>query len=224
MKKNVSALTVLALGAAAMAYAQAAQAPAPAPPMPAGAAPASAPVGSPTKVAIIQLQKAIVSTQDGQKASADMNAKFGARKSALEKRDTDLKGMQEQLNKGGATMTDAARQKLAADISAGQKKLQRDGEDFDGDVSAYENGIMQDLAAKMVDVISRYATQNGFAMVVDVSNQQSPLIWADQANVITDAIIKLYDQAHPGTGATAPAAAAPAPAGKPPAAPPVKKQ
>ena len=223
MKRNVFALTVLALGAAATAFAQAAQAPAPAPPVSAGAAAAPTPGAAPTRIAIIQLQKAIVTTQDGQKASADMNTRFGARRSALEKRDSDLKGMQDQLNKGGATMTDAARQKLTADLTAGQKSLQRDGEDFDSEVSAYENKIMQDLATKMVDVIAKYATQNGYAMVVDVSNQQSPLIWADQANVITDAIIKLYDQAHPGSAA-APAAAAPAPPVKPPATPPGKKQ
>jgi outer membrane protein len=222
LKTNVSALTALALGITAMAYGQAAQAPAPAPPVAAGtASPAPAPATGPTKVAIIQLQKAMVSTQDGQRASAEMNAKFGPRKQELEKRDADLRNMQDQLNKGGATLSDAAKQKLAADIANGQKQLKRDGEDFDGDVTAYENNLMQDLAAKIVDVIAKYATQNGYAMVVDVSNQQSPLIWADQANVITDAIVKLYDQAHPGA---APAAAAPAPAVKPPATPPVKKQ
>jgi outer membrane protein len=225
LKKNSFALTALALGVTAMAYAQAAQAPAPASPLPAGAAASPAPTGPPTKVAIIQLQKAIVSTQDGQKASADMNTKFGPRKTALEKRDADLKGMEDQLNKGAATLSEAARQKLAADIANGQKQLKRDGEDFDAEVQAYENNIMQELAAKMVDVIAKYSTQNGYAMVVDVSNQQSPLIWADSANVITDPIIRLYDQAHPGTApAPAPAAHAPAPAPKPPAAPPVKKQ
>ena len=218
MKQNVFALSIVALGVTAMAYAQAAQAPAPAPPLAAGTTAAPAATGAPNKVAIIQLQQAIVRTQEGQKASADMQAKFGPRRTALEKRNTEIQGLQDQLNKGGATMTDAAKQKLAEDIASGQKKLQRDGEDFDSDVQNYENGLMQQIVAKMVDVIAKYATQNGYAMVVDVSNQQSPLIWADQAFVITDAIIKLYDQAHP-----VPGAASAAPAARPPAAPPVKK-
>jgi len=219
LKHNVLALTILALGVTAMAYAQAAQAPAPAPPVAAGTAVAPpVPTGPPTKVAIIQLQQAIVRTEEGRKASADMQAKFGPRRAELEKRNTDLQAMQAQLSKGGATMSDAAKQKLSADISAGQKKLQRDGEDFDTDVQSYENGLMQQMVTKMVDVIAKYATQNGYAMVVDVSSQQSPLIWADQAFVITENIIKLYDQTHPVAGA-----AAPAPAAKPPAPAPVKK-
>jgi len=89
-------------------------------------------------------------------------------------------------------------------------------------VQGYENGLMQEMVTKMVDVISKYAISNGYAMVVDVSNQQSPVIWADQAYVITDPIVKLYDQLHP-TNTAAPAAPPAAPA-KPPAAPPVKKQ
>ena len=226
MKKKAFALTVLASGIAAMAYAQAAaQAPAPAPPMAPGTAvpPTPTATGWPTRVAIIQLQQALLKTQDGQKASADMNAKFGPRRSALEKRQTDLQGMQDQLNKGAATMTDAARQKMTADLTSGQKQLQRDTEDFQSEVQSYENGIMQEMVTKMVDVISKYATANGYAMVIDVSNQQSPVIWADQAYVITDAIIKLYDQAHPNAAAPAARPTA-APAATAPPAPPVKKQ
>ena len=75
MKKNVLALTVLALGAAAAAHAQAAQAPAPAAPMAGGAA-ASTPSGPPTKVAIVQLQMAVIRTQEGQKAAGDMQTKY----------------------------------------------------------------------------------------------------------------------------------------------------
>ena len=222
MKKDFLFVTVLGLAAAVMAFGQAAPAPTPAPP---AAAPAGAPAAAPaatggsSKIAIIQLQQALLKTQEGLKASADMNAKFGTRRSELEKRNTDLTNMQDQLSKGSATMNDAAKAKLANDIATGQKRLQRDGEDFDAEVQTYENGLMQEMVTKMVDIIGKYATQNGYAMVVDVSNQQSPLIWADQANVITEPIVKLYDQAHP---AAVPTAAKPPAA--PPAAPPVKKQ
>ena len=211
----------LAVGLSAMAYAQA---PAGVAAAPAGQAapPAPAPLAGPaTKVAIIQLQQAVLKTQDGQKASAEMQTKFGARKQALEKEDSDLKAMQDQFNKGAATMSDAAKQKMAADISNGQKKLQREGEDFQADVQNADNTLMQEIVTKMIDVVSKYAAQNGFALVLDVSSQQSPVIWADQAYVITEPIVKLYDQLHPNTAAPAAPVTAPA---KPPAAPAVKKQ
>jgi outer membrane protein len=55
--------------------------------------------------------------------------------------------------------------------------------------------------------------------VLDVSNPQTPVLWASQTIDITGDIVKLYDQANPGTGgpatAKAPAGSAPAPAPAP---------
>jgi len=209
LKKNFVVFSAIALGMAALAHAQAA---------------------APSKVAIIHVQNAILQTKDGQKAQSELNTKFTPKKSAIEKKQADIAALQEQMKKGSATMSDDAKSKIARDIDANQKSLQRDSEDFESDVQQEEGKIMQELGQKMMDVIIKYATQNGFSMVVDVSNPQTPVLWADPSVDITNEIIKLYDQAHPGTGGAAPAATKPAnpPTGtaKPPAAPPpqTKKQ
>jgi outer membrane protein len=207
LKKNFAVFPALALGLAALAHAQAA---------------------APTKVAIISVQQAILQTQDGQKASAALQAKFTPRRSEMEKKDASIKALQDQMKKGSATMSEEAKTKIARDIDTNQKSLQRDSEDFDADVQQEEGKIMQDLGQKMMDVIIKYATQNGFAVVLDVSNQQTPVLWADPSADITTEIIKLYDQAHPGTGAapagTAKPTAPPAGAARPPAAPPATKK
>jgi len=209
------------------------------------AALASAQAAAPTKVAIIHIQQAIVSTKDGQKAQAELATRFGPKRTELEKKNTELTALQEQLKKGSATMSDDAKNKIAKDIENLNRELTRGGEDYDAEVQQEEGKIMNDLGQKMLDVVGKYAAQNGFAMVLDVSNQQT-VLWADPGVNITAECIKLYDQAHPGTGAAAPAAgtaakpaasgaAAPAagtaakpgasaPPKTPPAAPPTKKQ
>jgi outer membrane protein len=200
LTKNLLVFPAFALGFAALAHAQAA----------------------PTKVAIISVQQAILQTKDGQKASGELQAKFLPRRQELEKKQASIQALQEQMKKGSATMSEDAKNKLARDIDSGQKGLQRDSEDFDADVQQEEQRIMSDLGQKIMDVIIKYATQNSFAMVLDVSNQQTPVLWADPSSDITTEIIKLYDQAHPGTGA-APATAKPATPGattpRPPANP-----
>ena len=202
LKKNLFVFPAFALGFAALAHAQAA---------------------APTKVAIISVQQAILQTKDGQKASADLQAKFLPRRQEIEKKQATIQSLQDQMKKGSATMSEDAKTKLARDIDANQKSLQREGEDFDADVQQEEGRIMQDLGQKVMDVIIKYATQNGYAMVLDVSNQQTPVLWADPSADITAEIIKLYDAAHPGTGAAPAGAKPPAPSGvKPPASlPPV---
>jgi outer membrane protein len=208
LKKNLAVVPALALGLAVFAHAQAA---------------------TPSKVAIIHVQNAILSTKDGQKAQSDLQVKFNPRKQQIEKKQADIQSLQDQMKKGSATMSDDAKAKIARDIDSGQKALQRDSEDFESDVQQEEGKIMQDLGQKMMDVIIKYATQNGFAMVVDVSNPQTPILWADPAVDITNEIVKLYDQSHPNAGApatakpaTPPSAAAPKPPATPPPAP--KKQ
>jgi outer membrane protein len=201
LTKNLLVFPAFALGFAALAHGQGA---------------------TPTKVAIISVQQAILQTKDGQKASGELQAKFLPRRQELEKKQASIQALQEQMKKGSATMSEDAKNKLARDIDSGQKGLQRDSEDFDADVQQEEQRIMSDLGQKIMDVIIKYATQNGYSMVLDVSNQQTPVLWADPSADITTEIIKLYDQAHPGTGA-APATAKPAAPGtatpRPPANP-----
>ncbi len=217
MKKSLVAFPAAILAWAALVQAQ---------------SPAPAPAQAPTKVAIIAVQQAILATKDGQKASQDLTAKFNPRKTDLEQKQAQLASLNEQLKKGGATMSDAAKEKMSKDIAALNTAVTRGGEDFDADLQQEEQKLMNDLGAKIMDVIIKYATQNGYAMVIDVSNQQTPVLWADQSINITEQIVKLYDQAHPGSapapapatakpGAAPPAATPKPPAAKPPAAPPV---
>ena len=176
---------------------------------------------TPTKVAIIHVQNAILQTKDGQKAAADLQARFAPKKADLDKKQADIAALQDTLRKGSATMSEEAKAKLMRDIDANNKSLQRDTEDAQADLDQEQGKIMQELGNKLMAVLEKYATANGYALVLDVSNQQTPVLWASQTIDITTDIVKLYDQANPGTAAPAaakaPVSAAPRPAAVAPA-------
>ena len=202
MKKNL-VLPALVLGVAALAQAQG---------------------QVPTKIAVINVQTAILSTKDGQKAAADLQTAFNPRQQDLEKKQADLTALQDQLRKGSATMSEEAKTKLMRDIDATTTRVNRDRQDASSDLDEAQGKIMQELGGKMLAVMEKYAVQNGYAVVLDVSNPQTPVLWAASAVEITNDIVKLYDQAYPGTAAAAPAvpAAKPPAAAKSPAVPPKK--
>ena len=210
MKKNI-VIAALAFGAAPAVFAQT-------PP--------------PSKIGVIHVQEALISTKEGQKAAAELQAKFAPKKSELEKKQGDITTLQDQLRKGSATMSEDAKNKLVRDIDSKTTSLKRDSEDFDADVQEQEGKVMQELGAKMMKVLDKYAADNGFAVILDVSNPQTGVLWRATAADITADIIALYDKANVGTGAAAPSAApakSPATGGAPartPAAPPAapKKQ
>ncbi len=211
MNKNFAVVPALALGLAALAGAQ-------------GAAP--------TKIGIIKIADAIQETKDGQKASATLNAKFAPKKADFDKRQADIQALQEQLRKGGATMNEERQKQLTQDIDAQTKRLNRDTEDAQTELDQEQGRVMQELGNKMMEIVTKYATDNGFAVVIDVSNPQTPVLWAASSIDITNEIVKLYDQKYAGAAATtaapaaAPAATQPKPAApptRPPAAPATKK-
>jgi outer membrane protein len=202
------ATVVLVVGFTAIAQAQTApagQATAPAP-APAVTSPAPGNVALPTKVAIIAIQQAIIATKEGSAANAALNTKYEPKKADFEKRQRDIQALQDQLKKGSATMSDDAKAKIERDIDSKTKALQRDTQDTSTDYEEEMGKVYQELGNKMLQIIEQYSYQNGYAVVLDVSNQQTPVIWAaPSANLIAD-IIKLYDQAHPGLPGAKPAA------------------
>ena len=74
-------------------------------------------------------------------------------------------------------------------------------------------------------VIDKYAKDNGYALILDVSNPQTPVVFAASSIDITREVIDLYDKNAPAaTTSAAPAPAKPAaPAAPKPAAPATKK-
>lgn len=204
MYKNFAFVSAVLLGVAALASAQN-------PPSgPAGAAarpaPAAAGAPVPTKVAILYVQNAILQSAEGKRIAGELQSKFNPRRSELEKRQSAIQAMQDQLKKGTATMSEDAKNKLARQIEADGKALQRDADDLNADAEQEQNKVFQDLFSKLNQVVAQYATQNGYAVVLDVSNQQGPIMWAAASVDITGDIVKLYDQAHPVAAAPAPPA------------------
>lgn len=176
---------------------------------------------TPTKVGVIQVQEAILSTKEGQKAATDLQDKFKGRRAELEKKQNDIAQLQDQLKKGSATMSEEAKATRMRDIDSKTTVLKRDSEDFDTDLQEEEGKLMQELGGKMMKVIEKYATENGLAVVLDVSNPQTPVLWRATAVDITADIISLYDKANSAGSAAAPAKTPPAtlPSGAPARAP-----
>jgi len=215
----------LALAQSAAAPAPAAAVPAPAAAVPAHAAPSAAvssSLSAPVKIAVIDIQAAIIQTKDGQKAAADLKAKFGPKQSELEKKQSDIAQLQQTLSKGSNTLSEEAKQKTMQEINAKQTTLKRDAEDANADVEQEQQRLMGDLGGKMISVLNKYATENGFALVMDISSQQTPVLFASNTIDITRDITTLYDKVSP-TLTSAPASAPRPTMTSPRATPPAKK-
>jgi outer membrane protein len=80
--------------------------------------------------------------------------------------------------------------------------------------------MYQGLASKVFDVLNSYAQQQGYTLVLDVSEQQNPVLYATDSTNITKPIIDAYN-VKSGVPAPPPPApgSAPAPTSTRPSAP-----
>ena len=184
MKKTLISLPAMALGMSMLANAQAA-------------------TTTPTKVGIIHIQNAILATKDGQKAANALQSKFSPTKSQIDKMQNDVLQVEDKLKKGSQTLSDEARQQLMRDRDQKATALKRATEDAQAEVEQEEGKIMQELGQRVMQVVAKYANENGFAIIIDVSSQQTPVLWAANGIDITKEIVDLYDKNAP--AATAPA-------------------
>jgi outer membrane protein len=189
---------------------------------------AQAPAGQ-TKVGIIHIQQAIISTRDGQKAVGELQARFDPRSKEIEKQQNEIVSLRNQLNSGSNLMSEEAKQQLMRQIDQKTKAVQRDNEDARADLEQDQQRVLQELGQKMMVVVDKYARDNGYALILDISSPQTPVLYAANGIDVTQDIVALYDKNTGGGAAAAPApttappAATPAPAPAKPAAAPAKK-
>lgn len=146
------------------------------------------------KLATISMNSALAGTRDGHNAISELNAKRADKTKEFEQKQNEILALQDQLNKGANTLSDAAKNALFASIAAKRKTVQREMEDAQADLQADEQKILEQLGAKILAVVQRYAHDNGYTMVVDVSNNASPVLYASAGIDITKDIIELYDK------------------------------
>lgn len=175
------------------------------------------------KVAIINVQGAILATKDGEKAREAMRQKFEPRAKEIEGRNAEVQKKRQSMTAGANTMSVDAREKLSREIDDLQKKIQWDSEDMQNDIDQEQGKLVNSIGQRLLQVVDEYAKANGYTIVLDVSAQQSPVLWAANGIDITQPIVELYDKKFGSGAAAAPAAAPPAAAPKtPPAAAPKK--
>jgi outer membrane protein len=121
------------------------------------------------------------------------------------------------LQAQGDKLSEEQRASRAKVIDEKKKKLDRSAEDAQNDFQQEMQELYNGLASKVYDVLASYAQQQGYTLVLDVAQQQNPVLYASDSTNITKQIIDAYNVK---SGVPAPPAqpAARAPAAKAPAA------
>jgi outer membrane protein len=191
----------------------------------ASAAPAAAlpPAAIPAKVAIIAFEQAVVATNEGQRAVAEVNKKYEPKKAQIETLGNEVESLKKQLQALPATTSDEERTNRLKVIDTKEKQLNRDAEDAQ---TAYQNDL-QEAYGKVAQKVGKsavdYCGANGYTLLINVGGSQqapNPVLWFTPQSDVTQAVINAYNTS---SGVSAPPPPAPSAARPRPAATAPKK-
>jgi len=142
-----------------------------------------------SKVAIVNMQKAINETNEGARANYDLKKLF-------DKRQVELNARQEELLKEKTGLEKRCRSMPQAQCQAGMDELQKKLLDLQNLMMQYQQDIQkrqgeatQPILTKMLAILGRMARQNGYDMVIDSVATH----YAVAGLEITDQAIKIYN-------------------------------
>ena len=221
MISNLVRIAAVILGLSLFALAQAGQSAAPpaqaAQPDAPSAAAAAAPIkATGTKVGTINIEQAIFASNEGRRDFEALSKKFEPKQNELKGLADEIDSLKKQLNAQQDKLNDESRDKLVKQIESKQKSFDRATQDAQEDFQGQQGEIGNKILTKMAPLIVKYASDSGYGMILDTSQQwpRGPVIWYGPAVDITAPIVEAYN-AQSGVPAPAAGSTAPRPAAKP---------
>ncbi|MGH9704840.1 MAG: OmpH family outer membrane protein [Candidatus Acidiferrales bacterium] len=167
---------------------------------------APAPTAEVSKTGIVSMQEALATTNEGKIEFGALQKRFAPKQEEIKAQGAEVESLKKKLQAPG--ITEVERKSLNATIDAKQKALQKSFTAAQGDFQQAERDVVNRLGQKMMVTIDKYAKANGYSVILDVSSETTPVLWALPTANITKDVVEAYN-------AEAPAAAAPTPAPKP---------
>jgi outer membrane protein len=170
------------------------------------AATSTAPGG---KVGVINIRGAIGSTAEGKQAQAELQSQFAPRQTELENLNKQINDIRQRVDACQGKCSQDEIQRLTTQGQRLTTQFDRKNTELNEDSNAALGEVIDRIGRKMVDVLDRYARENGYSVVLDSSAQNTPILYASTQIDVTQDIVRLYDQEHP-VKAAAPAQQKPA--------------
>ena len=186
MRREMLVVLILILWPAAL-FARG-QAPAAAPQTAAAAAAAGG-----TRVAVVDFQRAITENADGKKAQTDFMAEINRRQADFEKKQKALADMENKLRTQDKALSDDAKADLNRQMDRTNTDLQRLNDDAQKELGDLQQKLFRPIAERANKVLQTYATEVGFAVVLDLSSQANSVVYFSDVADITTEIIRRVD-------------------------------
>jgi outer membrane protein len=165
------------------------------------------------RVAVVDVQRAVMQTEDGLRAQANLKKLFDSRQQELNRKQTDMQKEKDEIEKQAKVLSKEALAKRADDWQKKMMELQQVFMEYNKELEKKQKEITDPIFERVMGIVKRLATTENFDLVID----KNTVAYVRTDLDLTDRCIQIYNS---GGAVAAPAGGAPGPAApQAPAAP-----
>lgn len=147
-----------------------------------------------TKIAVVDVQHAVMQTEDGIRAQATLKKLFDRRQQELDGKQTELQRAREDIEKQSRVLSREALQKRMEDWQRRMVELQTVFVDYNKELQKKQGELTGPIIKKMIGVVGRIAKKNGYELIID--KQAAPYARADLD--LTEQVVQMYNSGESG--------------------------
>jgi outer membrane protein len=142
-------------------------------------------VATTTKIGFVNTERLFREAAPAKRAQQKLEKEFATRDAEVQKLSKQVRDLQANLDKDGATMPEAERRNKERDLANLSRDLQRAQREFREDLNLRRNEELAQLQERANKVIQQIAEGEKFDLIL-----QDPVVYASQRIDITDKVIK----------------------------------
>jgi outer membrane protein len=149
------------------------------------------------KIAVVDVQHAVMQTEDGIRAQATLKKLFDKRQQELDARQTELGRAREDIEKQSRVLSRQALEKRMEDWQRRMVELQTVFVENNKELQKKQGELTGPIIKKMVGIIARLAKKSGYELIID--KQAVPYARPDLD--LTEQIVQMYNSGDAGEAA-----------------------
>jgi outer membrane protein len=147
-----------------------------------------------TKVGVIDVQRAVASTEDGLRAQATLKKLFDSRQQELNKKQTDLQKQREDIDKQAKVLPKDALTKRVDEWQKQMMDLQAIFLEYNKELEKKQKELTDPVFGKILEIVKRIATSENIDLVLD----KATVAYVRTDLDLTDKAIQMYNSSGGG--------------------------
>ena len=145
-----------------------------------------------TRIAVVDLQKALQSVESGRKAKSTLEKEFNDKKKQLQAEEEAIKKMTEEFKKQSLVLSDDAKSRKQNEI---QERLVKYRELFGKsqfDIQSRERQLTEPIILKLKGIVEDLGSKQGYTIILE--KNENNVLFSLKKDDLTEEVIKLFNK------------------------------